>query len=133
MVPHQLTADIEAKAHPASMVIRMRLIVALEETGAAVGRDADAVIADLELGLARWRHADADVDQPAARAELDRIVDQIREDLLHADLVNLSNQALGYVKAQRMVSSARACALYDVDDDPDEVGRFPLEYEMTGV
>ena len=90
--PHQREADTETAARAVDGVVRLHEQV--EDLRQHVGRDADALVGDAQHGVVAFA-PDEHADDAVAARELERIGNQVADDLLEAHRVAVDPDGLG--------------------------------------
>ncbi len=130
--PHERAHDAEPEAHPALGAIEraLRLSEGLEDAAEGVRVDAHARVGDAQDGLAViGARLDADRDPPARGRVLERVREQVVDDLLeaHAIAEHEDGSARGFEEELEAAFVARAAALlYEAEAHRAEVGVVDL-------
>src|SRR5919197_2849858 len=111
---------------------RLRAAEALERVRDELGRNAGAVVEDVELGLSVVG-ADDEVDRAAAVAE--RVLDEVRERLLDSRNVDVQREAVARGDRERTaaLAGAHAEAPLDALHDLARRGAAAVELHRSGV
>jgi hypothetical protein len=83
-----LAADVQPEAHSGEGRVAVDLVEALEDVGAVLRRDPESMVAHPDRDQAPARGVDLDVNVPALRAVLDRVVQEVGDNLLQSEAVD---------------------------------------------
>jgi hypothetical protein len=125
--------QIQPEAQSSRSLIAMRLHKAIEDLVAPLDRHAAAVITNSENGVARAGYAQTDLDRRVVGAELERVVDQVRQHLLHAQRVQLGLDSAGRVDRDETFRVHGTRQIHHVHDELAQVGVHAINGEVARV
>ncbi len=113
----------EAQPKPAEHVVdgRIALFKGIENSGQRLGRDADPGIGDLETDLAGSRVVRAQSDLTVRGSKLDRVADEVPQDLLDAGRVGVDMMFLGQHFHLDLNAGGGGVPVDDIDRLPHQV------------
>jgi hypothetical protein len=115
-------AQVQPETEPGGRPVAVSLHESIENVVAPLDWHADAVVADRNERVARPRHAQRDLDRGVRGAELERVVDQVRQHLLDTQRVQADLNRPRRIKRHLAFGMDGSRQIHDVHDHLAQIG-----------